>query len=206
MTKKTTIIRLPIEKLFSHPENPNLMSKVNFQKLKNHIGESGQYEPLIVRKHPQIKGSYQIINGHHRFKALKEIGEKNVDCVQWEATDDQVRILLATLNRLGGKDQLSFKTDLIKKLSQNFSTNQLLKLLPDKKETIERLKEITKPLENFLAEQKSFLNSFVLFLTNEQSKIINDALAKASPREGSKSFKMAAALTKIAQDWLNINN
>jgi ParB-like chromosome segregation protein Spo0J len=205
MHKETNIIRVPLKKLFVHPENPNKMSQANFKKLKNHISQSGKYEPLIVRNHPEIPDSYQIINGHHRLQVLQEIGEEFADCVQWDVNDDEVRILLTSLNRLGGKDELGLKIELIKKLSEKYSSKELGKLLPDTKETIEKLKNLTKPLEDFKADAKGFLNTFVLFLTDAQLEIIQKAIAKASAEKGSKALKMAIGMTKIAKEWLNFS-
>jgi len=208
---QNTIIRIPLDKLLPHPENPNRMSKQNFEKLKRHIKQTGNYEPLIVRQHPEIENAFQIINGHHRADALKQIGETFADCVEWDVDDDQARILLATLNRLGGKDELSIKAELIKSLSEKFSTKELGKLLPDAKQAIERLKDITKPPAQFAEDSKAFLNTLIFFLNDEQIKIVDDALEKATQqslerkRQETKSEKMADAITRIAQQYLTEN-
>ncbi|MCX5633413.1 MAG: ParB/RepB/Spo0J family partition protein [Phycisphaerae bacterium] len=207
---KAEIIRIPLDKLLPHPENPNKMSKQTFEKLKRHIKQSHNYEPLIVRKHPETENHFQIINGHHRADALKQIGETFADCVIWNIDDDQARILLATLNRLGGKDELSVKAELIKSLSEKFSVKELTKLLPDSKQAIERLKDITKSLPQFEDDAKAFLNTLVFFLNDEQIKIVNSALdatiktqqSRDSIRAG-KSEKLANAITIIAKDYLN---
>ena len=128
---QNTIIRIPLDRLLPHPENPNRMAKATFEKLKNHIKQTHKYEPLIVRSHPEIENCFEIINGHHRTKALSQLGETFADCVIWDVDDDQTRILLATLNRLGGKDELNAKVSLIKNLSEKFSSKELAKLLPD---------------------------------------------------------------------------
>ncbi|MGB8225584.1 MAG: ParB/RepB/Spo0J family partition protein [Sedimentisphaerales bacterium] len=207
MPNQTTIIRIPLDKLLPHPENPNKMSKQTFEKLKRHIKQSHNYEPLIVRKHPDPnfvgENHFQIINGHHRADALKQLGETFADCVIWNIDDDQARILLATLNRLGGKDELSVKAELIKSLSEKFSVKELTKLLPDSKQAIERLKDIAKSLPQFEDDAKAFLNMLVFFLNDEQIKIVNSALEKAMPEKGTKSEKTATAITTIAKDYLN---
>jgi ParB-like chromosome segregation protein Spo0J len=202
MQKETTIIRIPMAKLLPHPENPNRMSKANFEKLKLHIKQTGNYEPVIVRGHPEIKDCFQIINGHHRFEALKQIGETFVDCVQWNVSDDEVRILLTTLNRLGGKDELSLKIEIIKKLSEKYNAKELGKMLPDNKQVLEKLKDIMKPMQLSAENSKAFLNTLVFFLDDEQIKIVEKSLTKAS-KNSSKAEKKASALTKIAEEWFN---
>ena len=215
MHNQNIIIRIPLDKLLPHPENPNKMSKQTFEKLKRHIKQSLNYEPLIVRSHPDPDSAgenhFQIINGHHRANALKQLGETFADCVIWNVDDNQARILLATLNRLGGKDELSLKSELIKSLSEKFSSKELAKLLPDTKTAIERLKDITKSLPQLVDDAKVFLNTLVFFLNDEQIKIVEAALEKAMPAKGTtcpersrgKSEKAATAVTIIAKDYLN---
>jgi ParB-like chromosome segregation protein Spo0J len=202
MQNQTTIIRIPLDKLLPHPENPNRMAKANFEKLKRHIKQSHNYEPLIIRKHPEIENAFQIINGHHRAEALRQIGETFADCVQWDINDDQARLLLATLNRLGGKDELNAKASLYKNLSEKFTVPELGKLLPDTKQAIERLKDIAKPPAQFADDSKAFLNTLIFFLDDEQIKIVETALEKAISADGTKSEKMARAITSIAQQYL----
>jgi ParB-like chromosome segregation protein Spo0J len=202
MQNTNTIIRIPLAKLLPHPENPNRMAKANFEKLKRHIKQSHNYEPLIVRKHPEIENHFQIINGHHRAEALKQIGETFADCVQWDIDDDAARLLLATLNRLGGKDELASKASLYKSLSEKFSVKELTKLLPDTKQAIERLKDITKSLPQFADNAKAFLNTLIFFLNDEQIKTVETALEKTIPVDGTKAEKLAAAITKISENYL----
>jgi len=73
------------------------MSKANLAKLVRNIEQTGQYEPIIVRPHPQRKGCFQIINGYHRCHALTKLGYKTADCIVWDIDDKQTDILLATL-------------------------------------------------------------------------------------------------------------
>ncbi|OQA01194.1 MAG: ParB-like nuclease domain protein [Planctomycetes bacterium ADurb.Bin401] len=204
MQNQNEVKQIELNRLIENPENPNRMSKQNFEKLKKHIAETGNYESLIVRAHPKKKRSYQIINGHHRAKALKQIGASYANCSIWDVDDDGVRILLSTLNRLGGKDDLSIKIELIKKLSAKYSSKELAAKLPDSRQVIEKLRDITmKPLPLAVACGRDiFLNSLVFFLTDEQAKIVEKALAKAS-KNSSKAEKKASAITQIAQEWLD---
>ncbi|MDD5134939.1 MAG: ParB/RepB/Spo0J family partition protein [Phycisphaerae bacterium] len=217
MQNQTTIIRIPLDKLLAHPENPNRMSKQNFEKLKRLLKSQisnlkFQYEPLIVRRHPEIENSFEIINGHHRADALRQLGQTFADCVEWNVDDQQTRVLLATLNRLGGKDELSAKIGLVKKLSEKFSSKELSRLLPDTKQTLEKLKDITKPIEGFANNPKLFLNSLIFFLDDEQLKIVETALEKAIQQSRdslslrgdgavTKSEKLAKAITTICKNY-----
>jgi ParB-like chromosome segregation protein Spo0J len=101
--KQNKIHRISLEKLHAHPDNPNSMSKETFAKLVRNIERTGRYEPIVIR---QKDTSWQIINGHHRVKALRQLGYKTADCLVWDVDDHETEILLATLNRLGGSDTL----------------------------------------------------------------------------------------------------
>ena len=76
------------------------------------------------------------------------------------------------------------------------------KLLPDTKQTIEKLKNILKPIDSLKDNPKLFLNALIFFLGDEQIKIVDSALAKAMPAEGTKAEKLAEAITTIAEDYL----
>ena len=130
---------IAISKLIAHPDNPNVMSRAVFGKLVRNIERTGLYEPIVVRPHPKEKGRFQIINGHHRVKALEKLGRKVADCVVWDVDDGQTDVLLATLNRLTGCDELSGKIELLRKLKERFSSAELAKILPNTRRQIEQL-------------------------------------------------------------------
>ena len=120
---------IPIDKLIAHPDNPNRMSDKTFAKLVRNIERTGRYEPIIVRIRDRNRDTsplvthqssiaqrkskddanttqYEIINGHHRVKALRQLGIKTADIVIWDVNDEETDILLTTLNRLSGSDEL----------------------------------------------------------------------------------------------------
>jgi ParB-like chromosome segregation protein Spo0J len=203
MPKEKTIIRLPLDRLIAHPENPNRMNKSTFEKLKRHISKTHNYEPVIVRQHPTIEDTFEIINGHHRVRALRELGEGFADCVEWEVDDDQTRVLLATLNRLVGRDVLSEKISLIKNLSEKFDSKTLAKILPDTKAVIEKLKNMESQQEFEISDFKFQMpHSLVFFLDDEQMRIVEQAIEKAHSSKGAKAQSMAEAITKIAAKYL----
>jgi ParB/RepB/Spo0J family partition protein len=197
---------IPIEKLIAHPANPNVMSKENFKKLIGHIEKSGNYEPVIVRKHPENANQYQMLNGHHRVKALSHLGYKQVRCVIWNVDDKDALVLLNSLNRLTGKDLLDKKASLIKELTKNFDAKSLAKQLPLTSVAIERLAGITKPKLNADIKAKAFLNCQSFFLDGHQNEIVimalDNIIDKKDKRTG--AVKRAEALVKIFESFLMI--
>ncbi len=202
---------IDINLLFAHPENPNVMSKKNLQKLTRHIEESGNYEPVIIRKHPQMAGKFQIINGHHRVAALRSLRFTQVACVQWDVDDKQTLVLVQSLNRLCGKDDPDKKMAVIQKLSQNYDSKTLSKILPDTRQTIERL--INSTAANFDQKKiaKAYLNSLVFFVDDKQFETVTSALEAACENinitgkaavQTNNTFN-AIALTQICDQFLN---
>lgn len=212
---------IPLAQLIPHPDNPNRMSRVTFTKLVRNIGQTGRYEPLIVRRITDIQGHisgnvtnirkntyesdvYQIINGHHRWQALRELGYKTADAIVWEVDDRDTDILLATLNRLGGSDVLEKKLALLSRLNKQMRSRDLAKLLPLTRPQIERLISLKGPTEPANITVGRFANPLVFFVSDKQQKIVEDALslARQAQSEKTKAAKNAAALTCIAQCFI----
>jgi len=217
----STIKTIEVEELLPHPGNPNRMSKANFAKLVRHIERTARYEPLVVRPLPEssiecressIKNRasrYQIINGHHRFEALKQLGYKTCDCVVWDIDDDdETNLLLATLNRLCGQDILETKCALLDKLNARLKVDELARLLPQTKTQIQRLLDLHKEklkIELTEPSQHSFAHPLVFFLSSEQKEIVEKAIERASSmgnRASSKAQRNARAITQIAQHFI----
>lgn len=197
-----------MDRLIENPQNPNRMSDGTFRKLLGHIKRTGNYEPIIVRKHPGRQGCFEIINGHHRFRVLKELGFSQADCIVWQVDDIETTLLLTTLNRLCGHDILEKKSELVRKLSSRFSTKTLARMLPDSSRSIERLKDLCKPIIPSKLEGKAFLYSLVFFLTDKQKVIIDVAIdhASKSASAGTAAQKKAEAMVNIAETYSKLND
>jgi len=200
-----SIQSIALDKLVAHPDNPNQQSKVNFSKLVRNIERSGRYEPLIVRPCPASEGCFQIINGYHRCHALAKLGYKTADCIVWDVDDEQTDILLASLNRLGGSDNLDKKLNLLKRLNKRMESGKLAKLLPQTARQIELLTNLKMPTAPAKINAKCFAIPLVFFVNDAQQETIENALslAKESRSEETKAAKRAAALAQIAGHFLN---
>ena len=199
---KNKIHGISLDNLHAHPDNPNRMSEVTFAKLVRNIKRTGRYEPIVVRK----KGdSWQIINGHHRVKALKQLGYKTADCLVWDVDDHEAGILLTTLNRLGGTDTLEKKLTLLRRLNKRMHPKELAKLLPQTAKQIERLTNLKLPSAPAKFNPGSLLNPVTFFVDNDQHKIIRQALSLAEEHKNkhTQAKRNAAALTRIAEHYLS---
>ncbi len=210
---QTKIESIPLSKLTANPANPNRMSKTNFTRLVAHIERTGRYEPVVVRPHPRKRDKYEIINGHHRCKALKKLGHSNAQCVVWDVDGPETDLLLATLNRLAGRDDLHKRSELISRLAGRLETDKskhLSRLLPESKKQIERLMELAVQKSRFvgilnLAEQAKQPVAVVFFLTEEQKDILEEALAiaaKDTSKELPTARRKATALLEIVKVFM----
>jgi ParB-like chromosome segregation protein Spo0J len=204
---------LPLERLLAHPANCNRMSEANFRKLLGHIKRTGRYEPLVVRPDPAKDGFWQILNGHHRREVLAKLGCVEADCIVWCVDDAEASLLVATLNRLTGRDDLTKRAELIEHLTAHFKPAELTKLLPEKSDQIRRLCELARcTSQDFAArlpqrQMTAQPQPLVFFLTDEQNIIVNRALQAASQRAGdggplSGAARKAAALTAVAKAFI----
>ena len=134
--------RLQLHHLHAHPDNANQMPRALFDKLKTHMKKTGYYPPLIVRPHPTIESEYELLDGHHRARALREIGECDANCEVWTVDDAAADVLLLTLNRLQGKDDPHKRAAILARLRSTMDEKSLLAAIPDRTEHVARLLEI----------------------------------------------------------------
>ncbi|MGA2070075.1 MAG: ParB/RepB/Spo0J family partition protein [Sedimentisphaerales bacterium] len=201
---------IELNKLVAHPDNPNVMSEATFRKLVRNIERTGLYEPIVVRPHPQKQDCFEIINGHHRVKALEWLGRNEADCVVWDVDDEQTAILLTTLNRLAGSDTLAKKIELLKKLTQRMGTAQLAKLLPQTAKQIERLTNLKLNSVPVKLNAESFAVPLVFFVTKQQQGVIENAIEAAAFSEQrtadrtqtTKAQRRARAIAEIAGQFM----
>jgi hypothetical protein len=186
------------------------MNERTFKKLLRNIKRTGMYEPIVVRRHPKIGGSFEIINGHHRVCALKELGYGSAECVVWEVDDKEATLLLATLNRLSGSDVLDKKVELLSRLKDEFSGGELAGLLPQTKVQIEALINLRRPILPAAPDKTAsggLATPLVFYVTGEQLKIISEALSAAIEKvEGDRAAQRKAnALALMAEEWMGSN-
>jgi len=200
----STVRWIEIDRLVAHPDNPNRMSRANFTKLRRHIERTGRYEPLVVRPAPERPGYYQILNGHHRWQVLKQLGYERVLAVVWDVDDGEALLALATLNRLCGRDELGGKVALLRRLAERYGSGQLGKWLPYRAGQIDRLLQLQLPRGPVRVEAEPAV-PMVFFVNDRQKATIERALEQAdtvATGAGSRASRRAAALTAVAEAYL----
>jgi ParB/RepB/Spo0J family partition protein len=95
------IKRIEISKLRENLWNPNKMDDAKFRALVKSISERGFVQPIIVR--PVKKGKFEVLDGAHRLRALRELKKKHADCVVLEESGAAAKMRTLSMNRLRGE-------------------------------------------------------------------------------------------------------
>lgn len=94
------IRKIEIEKIKPANYNPRKNLKPGdpeYEKLKRSIQEFGYVEPIIWNKK-----TGNIVGGHQRFKVLKSLGHKEVECVVLDIDEQREKLLNMALNKIEG--------------------------------------------------------------------------------------------------------
>lgn len=97
---------IPIDRLEPNPSQP----RVEFGELEDLIAsirEKGILEPLLVRP-SQVGGRFMIISGERRFRAAREVGLREVPCIEMDV-DDRGVAEIALIENLQRKDLTAFE-------------------------------------------------------------------------------------------------
>ena len=156
---------------------------------------------------------YQILNGHHRARVLRELGHTHARCDVWEVDDAEARLLVATLNRLEGRDDPSARAILVAHLAEGRSPEALARLLPEPADAIERLLHLAQPPPALLPpeEAEPTERPMTFFLTPNQYAVVTEALGEvgrgpcgdgAASTEAPGRLPRAEAIERIALWYL----
>jgi ParB-like chromosome segregation protein Spo0J len=137
-----------------------------------------QANPQSEIRNPQCR--YQILNGHHRAEVLRQLGHSHARCDVWEVDDAEARVLLATLNRLEGRDDPAARARLVARLAESRPPADLAKLLPEPADAVERLLALARPPAAAIAtdDVEPIPQSMTFFLTEEQHALVTEALGE----------------------------
>ena len=211
--KLAELKKIPVNQLRENSYNPNKLTGFKYDALVKQIAQEKEVvQPLLVRFNP-LKNSegitelalnaYEILDGEHRWKAAKQVGLTEIPCMVIEANDNRARAWTLGMNNIRGKPDALLLADVLRQLSESYSTDQLKELCAfNEREIAYYLKLLEAPVDFTSAiELKNELPITLTFIVSEkEASVVNDALERINPENKSK------ALVKLCLENLNGEN
>lgn len=97
---------IPIDRLEPNPKQPRVEFG-DLTELVASIREKGVLEPLLVRP-SEVGGRFMIISGERRYRAAREVGLRELPCIEMEV-DDRAVAEIALIENLQRKDLTPFE-------------------------------------------------------------------------------------------------
>lgn len=173
--------------------------------------------PVIVRslertvefKTDQAEGRLQILDGEHRWRVLKQMGETEIEVRIWRGvTDERAWTYLLTINELRGTKNKRRRAELIQNLMETEDDAEAwAAILPENIEEIKKAagevaaKAVEKIRQNTEIRRQEPMTLFVL---PEHAEVIREAIKLQSDKLAHvEECIEGAALSTICQHWLS---
>jgi ParB/RepB/Spo0J family partition protein len=137
--------KLDLTLLVPNSYNPNVMSDNKMEQLKKTLKTTGYWQFIIARE--KEDGTYEIIDGEHRWRALQELPEFNQEpqyVVVVDSDDDVAKIQTINFNNLRGELDNIKVAGIINDLMATKSIEELNALLGYTPEEISNYLELLK--------------------------------------------------------------
>lgn len=144
---------IPLALLEEDSRNSNVCDLRTLKKLTGNIRKTGLCPALVVRPHPERSDRYILIDGHHRYRILRDLNWEKAPCQILDVSDAEAQLLLATLNRLRGEDNPRKRALLVDSLRQHFDPDALCQLIPESSQEVEDLLALLKKEEEAAEKQ-----------------------------------------------------
>ncbi len=170
---------LPLDSLVPNPQNANRISRMFAKKLKHNIEQLGMYETLTVRSHRGKAGKFEVLNGHARLEALRALGIRTARCDIWQLDEPQAELALAILNKLRGSDVPELRMNLLLKLLQSHSKDELAAHVPETAGYLTNLQKLAEGQEEGTREEpleKADVIIVDFYLSSHQHQVVCRAL------------------------------
>ncbi len=203
------VINLKLDELQEAIWNSNQMEEPMLARLKESIRRYGIVENLVVRR--SGIDTYEVLSGNQRLKVLKEAGFQSVPCVVVQLDDAHARLLAQALNAIRGEDDLGLRAELMRKVLETISEDEVLAILPETADSLNALasmgqETIAAYLKNWQQAQAARLKHLQFQLTPRQLEVIEEAirrvLPQANPARGDSPNVRGTALFLLCQLYL----
>jgi ParB/RepB/Spo0J family partition protein len=197
---------LLVDKLFPNEDNPNRMTGEEFENLVESMKAAGFLEanPILVR--PNSDGTYEIVNGEHRWRAARKLGLDRVPCRIREMDDLEADRHRVILNKDRGTLDY-FK--LSKLLNRNYerynhegmTQEKLGELFGFSRSSISMIVPVYPRLEKCL-HVGTFSNRDLLNLARVKSDLLREWFVEIAKDKDSKGIEKKATLLNELYDYV----
>lgn len=110
-------LQAPLDALTDAPRNANRMPPAKYAALLDSIKRVGFIVPIVITLISEEKAiaKWQIVDGHHRVRALRELGYSHAWAIELAAGEDP-RLVALALNRLRGETDLAVAAIIVDEL------------------------------------------------------------------------------------------
>lgn len=106
-------LRLLVPTFASREVNPNKLEDARYAGLKALMAVEGCLQPILVFELPNKK--FKIVDGHHRFWIVQELGVKSISCIIADV-EDKAQALALAMNRLRGELDLTLSAEIMREV------------------------------------------------------------------------------------------
>lgn len=143
------VIRVPVEKIQANSYNPNAVAPPEMKLLYESIKQDGYTMPIVCYHLPD-EDKYEIVDGFHRYRILKEhndIYDREGGCLPVSVIDKPIENRMASTirhNRARGSHSIELMTNIVAELvDSGMSDDWIAKNLGMDWDEILRLKQIS---------------------------------------------------------------
>ncbi|MDR2200181.1 MAG: ParB/RepB/Spo0J family partition protein [Deltaproteobacteria bacterium] len=98
-TNGDQIITVEASRIYPDPQRPKkFLNPLNLTNLKDSIERNSQIEPILVRINENVPGTYLIVDGERRWRALKDLNVKEILCRVVATDSEAYEIITLTQN------------------------------------------------------------------------------------------------------------
>ncbi len=117
---RLTVEEVPIDSIRPNTYNPNRQSDHDFELLCRSIEQDGFTQPIIVQREKM-----EIVDGEHRWRALKALGYTKVPVVFVDMTQEQMLISTLRHNRARGSEDVGLAGEVLRELQASGATDMI---------------------------------------------------------------------------------
>ena len=160
-------------KLISENEyNPNELVGDLYEHLKHEVERVGFLQPVLVRKLAENK--YEIVDGAHRYRALKELGKTEVPCIVTEMDEKEAKVQVINMNRIKGELNPVKFAELLGDLETLYDKENLVKLLAMSDKEIDAFKILAEMDDEFIPTASTGKEGFKTFAFDIDEALVGD--------------------------------